>query len=75
LERRDHHAVLIIEDDGVGFHPDDNQLAESGFGMSGMRERTALIGAEFEVESHPEKGTTIYVKVPLNTRQAAGEKG
>jgi signal transduction histidine kinase len=34
-------------------------------GISGMRERAALIGAEVEVESSPEKGTTIYVRAPL----------
>jgi len=62
LERREDHAVLIIEDNGIGFH-----LTESnnGSGMTGMRERAALIGAEFEVESDSEKGTTIFVRVPL----------
>jgi signal transduction histidine kinase len=62
LERREDHAVLIIEDNGIGFH-----LTESnnGSGMTGMRERAALIDAEFEVESDSEKGTTIFVRVPF----------
>ena len=69
LERREDHAVLIIEDNGIGFH-----LTESnnGSGMTGMRERAALIGAEFEVESDSEKGTTIFVRVPL-TENWGGE--
>jgi signal transduction histidine kinase len=62
LERRDDLAVLIIEDNGIGFHlKEDN----AGSGMTGMRERAALIGAEFEVESDSEKGSTIFVRVPL----------
>jgi two-component system, chemotaxis family, CheB/CheR fusion protein len=65
LERRDDHAVLIIEDNGVGFRPDEEDMNE-GFGLSGMRERAALMGASFEIESSPEKGTTLYVKTPLN---------
>jgi signal transduction histidine kinase len=68
LERRGTHAVLIIEDNGVGFEIDERSMPDIGFGMVGMRERAALIGAEFEVESNPQKGTTIFVRVPIMTR-------
>jgi two-component system CheB/CheR fusion protein len=66
LERRENHAVLIIEDNGNGFRPEEvASQNDSSLGISGMRERAALIGAEVEVESSPEKGTTIYVRAPL----------
>jgi len=70
LERRDDLAVLIIEDNGIGFHlKEDN----AGSGMTGMRERAALIGAEFEVESDSEKGSTIFVRVPLPENSGGGK--
>ena len=65
LERRDDHAVLIIEDNGQGFKADGGFDLDSGFGLTGMRERALLIGASFEVESNAEKGTTIFVRAPL----------
>ena len=70
LEQRDHHAVLIVEDNGVGLlregMGDGNEV---GFGISGMRERAALIGGTFEVESSHEKGTTIFIRVPLDLKK------
>jgi two-component system, chemotaxis family, CheB/CheR fusion protein len=66
LERRDHHVVLIVEDDGVGFNPATGREVEGQWGLLGMRERTALLDGSIEIESGPPKvGTTIYVRVPL----------
>ena len=65
LEQRDHHAVLIIEDDGRGFETEDQvQQLERGMGLIGMRERAALIGGSLEVESKLDSGTTIFARVP-----------
>ena len=73
LERRDHHAVAIVEDDGAGFdaeaalsRPDGGRL-----GLAGMRERLALVGGTLEVESTPGTGTTVFARAPL----PAGEEG
>lgn len=64
LERRDHHAILIVEDDGIGFEP--LTYGEEGkWGLIGIRERTLLLGGTVEVESTPNNGTTIFVRVPL----------
>jgi two-component system, chemotaxis family, CheB/CheR fusion protein len=62
LEGRDHSAVLIVEDDGVGFDPSDGTVRERGVGLLGMRERAALIGADFQLESKPGEGTSIFVR-------------
>ena len=53
---------LLVEDDGVGFDPDE--VAAMGFGLVGMRERAVAIGGRFEVASSPKKGTRIEVTVP-----------
>ena len=63
LERRDRHLALIIEDDGRGFEITDSGDRDT-MGIASMRERAALLGGEFQIESKPWKGTTIFVRVP-----------
>lgn len=62
LEERDETVRLTMQDDGVGLSPD----RAVGFGLLGMRERATLVGGEFEVDSPPEGGTRVRVKVPLS---------
>ena len=56
------NLVLIIEDNGKGFNYNTNDLG-LGKGLFNMRERSILLDGTFDVESYPEKGTTIRVKV------------
>jgi PAS domain S-box-containing protein len=64
LERRADHVLLIVEDDGVGFEPGAAPgTAGQGFGLLGMQERAALIGATLQIESAVGKGTTIFVRM------------
>ena len=63
LERRDRHLALIIEDNGRGFDPTESSDRDT-MGIASMRERAALLGGEFQIESKPWKGTTIFVRVP-----------
>jgi signal transduction histidine kinase len=49
---------LMIRDDGCGFEP---QLPTRGFGLSGMQQRAARIGATWHLVSRPGEGTTITV--------------
>jgi PAS domain S-box-containing protein len=74
LERLGEAIVLIVEDDGRGFTPEEVPAApsERGLGLIGMQERASLIGGTFQIESAPGSGTTVFVSIP-----AAGseEKG
>lgn len=63
LERRADHVSLIVEDDGVGFDAGDASAAGQGFGLLGMQERAALVGATLQIESAAGKGTTILVRM------------
>ncbi len=60
-----HDVTLRVADDGVGM---ESALAEQGkeghFGLRGMRERAARIGATLTVNSAPTSGTAIVVTVP-----------
>jgi PAS domain S-box-containing protein len=66
LERRGNQVVLIVEDNGAGFDPNEEIGGEDhkGLGLIGMRERAALVGGTLQIESKPNKGTTIFVRVP-----------
>lgn len=67
LERRDHHIVLIVEDDGIGFDDEHHKTGtDRGMGLLGMRERAALIGGTLEIEASPNQGTTIYARLPVS---------
>jgi signal transduction histidine kinase len=56
---------LEVEDNGRGFDPGRVPGPEQGnFGITGMRERAAAIGAQFDLQSGPE-GTLIRVMVTV----------
>jgi PAS domain S-box-containing protein len=62
LERQGNAVLLIVEDNGVGFDP-ERAAAPAGFGLLGMHERAALVGASLEIESTPGKGTTVLLRM------------
>jgi signal transduction histidine kinase len=66
-------ARLEVSDDGRGFAFEESQR---GLGIAGMRERALLIGGELTIESRPENGTTVRLRVGKRTPDAgAGERG
>jgi signal transduction histidine kinase len=65
LEHTSEYVSLIVEDNGIGFTPSDIEAVGSGFGLIGMRERAALAGADFQIESAPGNGTTVILRVPI----------
>jgi PAS domain S-box-containing protein len=68
LERHGERLSLIIEDNGEGFDPSNLDRSGQRFGLIGMQERAALVGAEVQVESTPGGGTTVVVRAPLARR-------
>jgi PAS domain S-box-containing protein len=64
LKGLDHAVLLSVQDDGIGF--DWAEVKENpGLGFSSMRERARLIHGELSIQSQPEKGTVITLRVPL----------
>jgi two-component system sensor histidine kinase UhpB len=60
----DQQANLLLEmrDDGRGF---TTGTQGAGGGLTGMRERVALLGGRFELLSEPGQGVTIRVEIPV----------
>jgi signal transduction histidine kinase len=71
LERRPDHVLLIVEDDGQGFDA-QAALKEPGahgkLGLLGMQERVILANGTIEIESAPGAGTTVFVRIPLESK-------
>jgi signal transduction histidine kinase len=63
LAARDGDVALIVDDDGRGFAAEE--VREDALGLVGMRERLALVGGTFSLESQPEGGTTLVASVPF----------
>jgi len=57
---------LTVKDDGVGFDQVNSGAPHQGFGLLGMQERAALVGATVQIESAAGEGTTIIVRMPVN---------
>ena len=66
LEYKQTHFELHVRDDGKGI--DSKFLSEEGrgkhFGLSGMRERAAMIGGKLTLWTSPNSGTELELKVP-----------
>ena len=63
-------AALEVADDGRGFEP---ALPGAGFGLDGMRERVALAGGTFEVDSTAGHGTSLRVHLPRAGQDAVDD--
>jgi PAS domain S-box-containing protein len=73
LEYVDQTIRLFVEDDGDGFDPEAQRNSpdpKSHLGLLGMRERVALAGGTFMIESSVGSGTTILVRIPLPHKES-----
>lgn len=75
LERRADHVLLIVEDDGVGFEERNGGSEAKGFGLLGMQERAALVGATLQIESGVGKGTTVLLRMAAPEPVATASHG
>jgi PAS domain S-box-containing protein len=70
LARTDGSVVLTVEDNGVGFDPEERTRDGMGLGLIGMGERASLLQGKLDVRSAKGKGTTVRVAVPAVYKDA-----
>jgi signal transduction histidine kinase len=61
LQRGDECITLMVEDDGIGFNPEEGR---THLGLVGMRERCEMLGGSLVVESAPGGGSTLVAEIP-----------
>ena len=54
---------FIIADDGVGFDPN---TTKKGIGLANIRRRAELFSGTLEIESAPQNGCRMKIRIPLN---------
>ncbi|MHC1782151.1 MAG: PAS domain S-box protein [Anaerolineaceae bacterium] len=64
ISSEDGKVFLTVSDNGVGFD-ETTPKDRGGIGLSSMRERTVMLGGEFEISSTKNQGTQIRVKLPV----------
>lgn len=66
LRQQENYVEVLVEDDGCGFDLADGAHATRGLGLSGMRERAALVDGRVALESQRGVGTRVNVRLPVN---------
>ncbi|MBS1916291.1 MAG: hypothetical protein JST87_08430 [Bacteroidetes bacterium] len=64
----DNTFVLKVQDNGVGFNPENKQSqvsSSSGLGLKSLKNRASLIGANVSIQSESGKGSLITIELPL----------
>jgi signal transduction histidine kinase len=70
LQRLTHTVLVTVEDDGIGFRPEEvsSAGASRGIGLVGIRERVTQLRGDLRLESAPGKGTRLTVELPARAR-------
>jgi signal transduction histidine kinase/HAMP domain-containing protein len=71
IKRQDGRVDFVIKDNGSGF--DLGQIlqknsGDQGMGLAAMHERLRMIGAHFNIISHPGIGTEISFSIPVDAK-------
>ena len=69
LRRTEEQVQAIIEDDGRGFDARVTSQSRNGsgrLGLLGIQERLGIVGGNFKIESAPERGATLFVRIPIS---------
>jgi PAS domain S-box-containing protein len=61
-----------IADEGRGFNIESTLAARHSTGLSSMRERAALLGGRWMLQSAPGRGTRVTAEIPIHDHNPAG---
>jgi PAS domain S-box-containing protein len=67
ISRDEQNIVISMEDDGVGFVPEEVVVGKGsgGFGLFSIRERLAHLSGSLEIDSGPGQGCRSILRAPL----------
>ena len=64
---------IVVRDDGIGLDPDGRSPISGHFGIQGMRERAARIGAQLHIGRAMPAGTEVRLIVPVSVAYRESE--
>ncbi|HMA62829.1 MAG TPA: PAS domain S-box protein, partial [bacterium] len=69
FSENEHYIELLIEDDGIGFDIEEAKAKQNatGLGIVSMEDRINSIGGDFWLDSKPEQGTKVKIKLEHET--------
>lgn len=68
LDEDEQYLILNVHDNGTGITRNEIEHSDS-LGIVGMRERCQLLGGNIEFSGKPGQGTTVTLKIPLQTNK------
>jgi PAS domain S-box-containing protein len=74
LCQEDGDILLVVEDDGIGFNPSGLSNSLGSLGLLGMKERAQFCGGDVQISSSSGSGTTVTIRVPLDTPRTEREQ-
>ena len=72
LVRSESTIIATVHDNGRGFDAGmhrDTYPQQRGLGLLGIRERAALLGGTFDIQSSPGQGTRLTVEIPISSKE------
>lgn len=57
--------ALQVTDDGIGFSSNELSFSGKNFGLSIIKERVSLLSGTMEIDTEKDKGTVIFIEVPI----------
>jgi len=73
LEETSDSLILSVHDNGMGISTGKLNASQS-LGLAGMRERVHLLKGILDIRGAPGQGTTVRVKIPIQTAIPSGEQ-
>ena len=66
LSQEDDNILLVVKDDGIGFHESGLPNSFGSLGLLGMKERAQSCGGDVQISSSIGNGTVVSVRVPID---------
>ena len=69
VHEHDGFILFDVHDNGVGFLLETLEVS-SRYGLRGVRERSEMLGADFQVSSQPGQGTLVSLRLPASLKES-----
>ena len=65
LTNHEDNLNIMVEDNGIGFKPKQNNKTNEGMGLGSIDKRVSHLNGTLTIESEHNSGTTVIIDIPL----------